>query len=358
MNSAIRARYLVIWEKALVQGTPAIGKSQILRRFTLEILDKRSHNRTEPSRSALFLLKLLSRFPNPEKSRLRFFLTRLLPFSPLKENPSTIEIFIFTSAKDLVILPLSIVGASQAHEGSISKITIVAPSSVSAEVNSVIARLKINRIEVSYLSDEKLLKDFNLSSTEFVRGNIKMEIVKVLAGLVAQESHALLIDGDTVLLRKRNWATKNRYLIMVAQEFSTSHINYDKSVLHKYEYLGLGFVTHHQLLRIETLRELVQSLGGVKGTADSFNSAATKYYSGADQVFPSEWQLIGDFQSSVDYQKTVFANFSNLGLSRQKIGWLFDQVVELSEMEFCLNWLRNKSAGLGSISFHGYKTDT
>ena len=358
MHSVIRASDPVVWEKALVHGKPGISGFQLIRRFVLEYFDKRSFDRSKPSQLALKALGILANLPNPEKSRLRFILTRLLPFSPLRENPCTIEVFIFTSAKDLAILPLSIVGASQCHEGFISKITVVAPNSERTEVESVIAGLKIHDTEIIYLSDELLLNDFGISPAGFIRGNIRMEIVKVLAGLVAQESHALLIDGDTVLLRKRNWATKNRYLLMVAQEFSTTHINYDKKVLCNYEPQGLGFVTHHQLIRMEALRGLVKSFGGVKELADSFNTAASKYYLQGDQIFPSEWQLIGDYQFSLKPRHAVLANFSNLGISRNKLGWLFDGVMDLGNMESRIDWLRAKAPGLGSLSFHGYKTGT
>jgi hypothetical protein len=303
-------------------------------------------------------LRVLAKLPNAHKSRLRFLLTRFLPFSPLKENPGTLEVFVFTSAKDLSILPFSIVGASESHEGSISKITVVAPDSERVEIESVINKLKLDSIGLYYLSDEALLSDSGISSIEFVRGNIKMEIVKVLAGLTAKETYALLIDGDTVLLRKRNWATKSHYLLMVAQEYSTTHINYDKMAIHTYEQQGLGFVTHHQLIKREVLQKLVQSFGGVQAMADSFNTAASKYYLHGAQIFPSEWQLIGDFQYSVEHQHVVLANFSNLGMSRDKLAWMIDGVTELGEIESRLEFLRAKASGLGSISFHGYKSDS
>jgi len=267
-------------------------------------------------------------------------------------------VFIFTSAKDLAILPLSIVAASESHEGSVTKITVVAPDSERSEIETLIDSLNISSTEVGYLSDEALLKDFGISSIKFVRGNIKMEIVKMLAGLVSKESYALLIDGDTVLLRRRNWATQGRYLLMVAQEFSSSHINYDKLVMRNYENRGLGFVTHHQLIRIEVLQKLVRTFGGVKEMANSFNNAASKYYLQEEVIFPSEWQLIGDFQYSVDNQIINLANFSNLGISRSKLGWIFEGAIELEEIMSRLQWLRTKANGLGSLSFHGYKSGT
>lgn len=354
----IRASDPVIWEKALVQGELEISGFQLIRRFVLEFFDKQSLKRTKPSQLALTALRVLARLPSPEKSRLRFLLTRFLPFNPLKENPCSIEVFIFTSAKDLSILPLSIVGASDSHEGAISKITIVAPDSERVEIELVIEKLELIGIGLRYISDEVLLSDFAISSIEFVRGNIKMEIVKVLAGLTATEPCVLLIDGDTVLLRKRNWATTNQYLLMVAQEYSSTHINYDKLVIHNYEQQGLGFVTHHQLIKREVLKKLVESFGGVQVMADSFNNAASKYYYRGEQIFPSEWQLIGDFQYGTEHQNVVLANFSNLGMSRNKLDWMFDSMTELGEIESRLRWLRTEAAELGSISFHGYKSDS
>jgi len=145
---------------------------------------------------------------------------------------------------------------------------------------------------------------------------------------------------------------------MVAQEYSTTHINYDKLVIHNYEQQGLGFVTHHQLIKREVLQKLVESFGGVQVMADSFNNAASKYYFHGEQIFPSEWQLIGDFQYGTEHQNVVLANFSNLGMSRNKLDWMFDSITELGDIESRLRWLRTEAAELGSITFHGYKSDS
>lgn len=343
-----------VWANNLANGDYELTIYQEIRRLILESLDRYSHNRSHPN---IYSLKILSWFGNRryfEKSKLRFFLTRLLPFDPVKESPSDISIVIFTSLKDISILPLSIAGALAAHNGNISSVTIVSPQSTSSEVQSIIHKFDLAKI--NYVSDEQLLNQSGLSNFEFIRMNIKMEILKIIAGMSSGSNFVLLLDGDTVLLRKRTWAGTNSYPLMVAQEYSAGHVNYNKRVLNKTNLPGVGFVTHHQLAKKEILIQLVEYFGGIEKLAQSFEETAAEFYLESKSEFPSEWQLIGDFHILKDPSNYKYANFSNLGLAREKLAFLFRNDWDEKSLKDQILYLEGKSPGLGSISFHSYKT--
>jgi hypothetical protein len=99
----------------------------------------------------------------------------------------------------------------------------------------------------------------------------------------------------------------------------------------------------------------VAVFGGVNALAKSFELSSSSFYLNNGDEFPSEWQLIGDFQFMLDPQVVRLANFSNLGLSRNKLSFLFTDSPELPSLNRKMDFLRKKSPGLGSISFHQYK---
>jgi hypothetical protein len=343
------------WESSLLGKSARNLSARRWRRFFLEMLDKRSHFRRNQSAIALIVLQLISKYPYIESIWIRFFLTRLFPFDPLEEESCDLEIFIFTSWKDLEILPLSVLGASQCHKGKVTRITVVHPHIIREEVTVILDSLSQLAIPLLQMSDEQLLSSYSLSDNSFSRSNIKMEIVKIIAAFESQERFSLLIDGDTVLLRPRNWATKDNYLLIVAQEYTRAHIDYHRAFFRNYKNQGLGFVTHHQLIKTKNIRSLVSTFGGIISMATSFEECSLDFYTKNGQRFPSEWQLIGDFQFSEETQLVKLANFSNVGLSRTRLRLLFLGLRDVTLLQNQLDMLRKKTPGLGSISFHQYK---
>jgi hypothetical protein len=354
MHSLEKGR-MVTWESSLAGESSEQPPIRKWRRFILELLDKRSHFRKNQNHVALKIIRILSRSKVLDPVWLRFLLTRLLPFDPLREEPENLEIFIFTSQKDLQILPLSILGSSQCHTGKITRITIVHPEIIQNEVSAILDSVSESDTTYSQVSDEELLETHQLFNHSFGHGNIKMEVVKIIVALGSKERFSLLIDGDTVLLRPRNWATSKNYLLLVAQEYSRSHINYNKRVIKGYRFPGLGFVTHHQLIKTKNITDIVALFGGVNELAKSFDHSSSSFYLNNGDEFPSEWQLIGDFEFMLDPKEVRLVNFSNLGLSRNKMDFLFTDSLELPTLKRKMDFLRTKSPGLGSISFHQYK---
>ena len=346
---------VVTWESSLAGKSSEQPPIRKWRRFVLELFDKKSHIRKKQNRVALKIINLMSKFEVLDPVWLRFLLTRLLPFNPLREEPENIEVFIFTSQKDLQILPLSILGSSQCHTGKITRITIVHPQIIQNEVSAILDSISESDVPYSQVSDEELLAAHQLFNHSFARGNIKMEIIKIIVALESRERFSLLVDGDTILLRPRNWATSKNYLLLVAQEYSRAHINYNKRVIENYRFPGLGFVTHHQLIKTQNIIDVVAVFGGVNALAKSFDLISSSFYLNNGAEFPSEWQLIGDFQFMLDPKEVRLANFSNLGLSRNKLSFLFTDSPELTSLNRNMDFLRKKSPGLGSISFHQYK---
>lgn len=283
---------------------------------------------------------------------MRHVLTRLYPSPKLKHAPLDIEIFVFTAKKDLELLELSVFSAIQSSLNRINLLTVVAPSILEFEIHNVFKKLGQN-LNLKFLSDEELLKRFELDNFKFVRPNIKMEIIKVLAVLHSRTEAVLLIDGDTIILKERNWITSEKQIVLVAQEYTPQHINFDKKYLNSGNLSGLGFVTHHQVIRRSHLVELISDSMGLLDFVNHFNSAASEFYLRSGSDFPSEWQLFGDYLLNRHSDKVVFASFKNLGVSRKRISNFLGNSESSAPTEY--SRLKKAVPHLASLSFHGYK---
>ena len=140
-----------------------------------------------------------------------------------------------------------------------------------------------------------------------------MEIIKIMAALKSSTRFALLVDGDTLLLRQRNWVSKNGIIVIVAQEYLKRQIRFNFKKHNLTENQGLGFVTHHQIVDRDLLFKFVSEYGGIhrltKEFLDSF--AHSENYT---DIFPSEWQLFADLNLSLSARKVYLCKFANLGV--------------------------------------------
>jgi hypothetical protein len=340
------------WEERISEQYFKPNFIQKTRRLSVELLDSFNMPNFGQDRFLNRILYVLSKLPNSGRSKLRHVLTRLYPTPVLQNSPIEIEIFIFTAEKDLEILELSTVAAIKSCQNRIISLTVVAPSSVEHDVNEVFRKMSRD-VDLCYLSDEKLLKRFGLENFNFIRPNIKMEVLKVLAVLGCDSEAALLIDGDTILLKERKWITDEKQIVLVAQEYTPSHINFNRKHMDLSQLTGLGFVTHHQVVRRSFLEELVSEKGGLHHFVNCFESAAAEFYLRSGPDFPSEWQLFGDFLINRYPESAVLSSFKNLGMSRKNVGY-FSKNIDRSALAEILR-LQKAAPNLASVSFHGYK---
>jgi hypothetical protein len=340
------------WEEKIAERSLSFSIAKKNRRIILEFLDTLNLPNFYQYVFLNRILFFLSKLPNAGTSKMRHVLTRLYPSPTLKHPPLEMEIFIFTAQKDLELLELSIFGAIQSSVNRIDLLTVVAPSALECEIHKVFQKLGQN-LNLKFLSDEELLARYELDNFKFVRPNIKMEIIKVLAVLHSSSEAVLLIDGDTIILRERNWITSEKQLVLVAQEYTPEHINFDKKCLNSGNLSGLGFVTHHQVIRRSHLVKLISESKGLPDFVNLFNSAASEFYLRSGSDFPSEWQLFGDYLLSRHSDEAVLASFKNLGVSRKRISNFLGNSEGLASTEF--SRLKKTVPHLASLSFHSYK---
>lgn len=340
------------WEERISGIDLGLTAAQKSRRLFLECLDNLNIPNIKQDRFLNHFLFLLSKLPHAERSKIRHLVSRLYPTPMLKDAAQDLEIFIFTSEKDLEILELSILGAMQSSKNKVNLLTVVAPSNIEIHVQNVLLRIQ-KETTMKFISDEVLLDKYSLGAFQFVRPNIKMEILKVLAVLSCNCEATLVIDGDTVLLNERVWITKDKQLVLVAQEYTPAHIKFDKKFIHNYRLKGLGFVTHHQVIRRSDLEQLISEKNGLIDFVRLFNEAAIDYYLHSGEEFPSEWQLFGDFLINRHQRRVALCSFKNLGISRRKVFFFSKDSEENAAAE--LARLKQVVPNLASLSFHGYK---
>ena len=244
--------------------------------------------------------------------RVRQLVSLSLPSNPLSaQNLPTINVAIPCHEKDFHNLEKVIEGARAEVLNPIGKFLLITPE-------SWVPHLCLRFSDCEVLSDESILNVHLIQAiNKFVpverRGWIVQQILKFLVVIKSDVSATLVIDADTVLVQPRVWLDEQgNQILCIAEEY---HLSYK---YHQGRFLGLepilfSFVTHHQLMKGDSVRML---FGGE-------NHSILKWLSDADfseNSAISEYDTYGEWMLTEQRQKVQFAKWNNL-----EIEYGFDQ---------------------------------
>lgn len=326
-----------------------------IRRLTLEFLDSLPDwIKVKTQKISDIGLSALRKSESKAALFPRHILSRLFPFDPLRNQYSTpISIALLTSDKDLGVLPFSIASLKYAATNPIIILNIICPSDSKQKVEEILREVVYSvDFEIALSTDEEILSNAGLNHINFVSSVAKMETLKLVIGH-ASTSPILILDGDTLLLRPRNWISNSLQITLVAQEYFLGHKNFSERLLNYPIQTGLGYVTHHALFVPEQIRHIIGVVGGVQKLANEINTGIEKGWT-LQPEFPSEWQIYGDsLFTTASPTRSVPANFSNIGISRKILGITGE--TSQADCITLLNRIKTAAPALGSISFHDYK---
>lgn len=288
------------------------------------------------------------------ESIVRNLLTRTLPWNPLlnKQGPP-IDIFCLVAEKDLELLSFTLPSVLNTSTNPVENFYVVAPESLKTKILETCNDLGL---PFQILSDESLLDLFNIESNIFTYGHPKMLILKYLCALFSDLDDVLVVDGDTVFLKPRQWLSFDKKLIVVSQELHNFHLDYCKRFFSIDSRHNLGFTTQSQILSKSDIEAIALYMGGITELAINFSEVYNDFHSAINKhYFPAEWQLACEWSTLFNKRESVFGNYSNLSFSRN----LFFEFMGNYNFESydvnCHHFLRRLVPSLGSISLHDYK---
>lgn len=305
--------------------------------------------------ASLFIIRCLSYLPEKICFPLRIFFCRFLPWDPLiGESEGKLNIFILTTKKDIDVLPFSLVSIIENVGVTNSSFTVVAPQSDLAEIDERISFLNFSQIDCC--SDESLLNHFGLKRSQFSSGHSVMQILKFLCALKSTGENTLVLDGDTIFLRRRVWVSKKKVILVVPPEYQLQHVNFVRSYFPQIKHSNLGFTTQAQVIKSAWVAQLLDQCGGIQEVAKVFITAMQGHELRINpKIFPCEWQLYGDWVLNFHRNEIEIASYLNLSGNRDE--FLPQNYRDISRKEI-VDWLSNLTKMLkstSSLSLHAYK---
>jgi len=303
----------------------------------------------------VFILYLIrARWLRNNDSITRNLLTRALPWDPLIDTHGpALDIYCLVAEKDLDLLRFTLPSLLNISSNPIRKTYIVAPESLNAQIKAICQKIAFQYL---FISDERLLEIFSLDPKQFKSGHPKMLMLKYLAAIHSDLENVLVVDGDTVFLKPRQWLSTDQKLIVVSQELHLFHLDYCSNFFGIDSRNNLGFTTQSQVLSQADISEIAEHVGGLAALAKNFSEIYENFNSRRDQrYFPAEWQLACGWSNEFNERRTAWGSYSNLGMNREIFFALMKVNGFLNYDDDCSKFLQSIVPNLGSISLHGYK---
>lgn len=251
-----------------------------------------------------------------------------------------IELIFVSTDKDFSLLPLSIkAGLRSVSHYEVSGVRVIVPDKSVLSCNKILSALNLEKAikviaESNYVTqgDRKLLIE-----TFGERANwVMQQVLKVNAVLDSKADGSLIIDSDTVLLRKRSWFdTNGKQLLQPSFEYNLPYYQFLKKLNICSSNPKYTFISHHMLMQSHIFRAILSKLGFkdmssfIQFTCENADLSTESpvcieyelYAQGLLKFFPNEF-FLGSW-SNVSIRRTFFGQFKTI-FSQRMLSFLFN----------------------------------
>jgi len=253
----------------------------------------------------------------------RAFISLCQPLDPLGRNKGlpAIELIIPFVEKDLEALPVVLDHARRNVRNPLARVVLITPREAGGEgprfarkeSRARLASLLEQNPDAIVLYDQDILGAPLLEELElrFGRGDrnagwVTQQLIKLSAAMQSESTASLILDSDTILLTKKTWHTgDDRQLLQVANEYHSDFMKHVKMFFGVPKKLRLSFVTHHQLMQRDVVRQMFPE--GAQSLLEWWKSSTDPI--GRD---------LGDYEAYGSYlvhhypERVAFGSFGNL----------------------------------------------
>jgi hypothetical protein len=292
----------------------------------------------------------------PLPYRSRELLEALLPLDFETESAAKFSAGIISSVQEIELLPLSTEALLFTHGDVLIEKILVAPKDQITAIKKVIPG------EFKCISDDELLSADLSSLINTIaplnrQGWIRQQLLKILLAKYIGGRGTLLVDADTILLRKQNWISENgiQNLQISAEYHRPYQCHFEKFAndsLPDLSHLKISprtsFVTHHQLMQPSVIDQIFTNPG------QTLNQGLRKWIEAIDfsssESPACEWHTYGTFLAINDSSKIQLTQWRNIGISRNTKLRSYKKAIK----EMNLHDILRAFEGKNSISLHHY----
>lgn len=299
----------------------------------------------------LALESLFSR--KPLKATLKNFIREFnaisLPTTPITKTTSlpSIEILCVVAGKDLEMLPIVISQAIKCSENEVSKVTVITRTSDFNKCFETIESLKLS-INWEVLDENLQISETVRAKTKIVFGTrygwVLQQFLAVNFMLSSKAEGILLVNADTILLRKMTWLNVEKVQpLMASTEYHAPYYELLSKLIGSPIHPRFTFITHHMLFQPTIFREIFVHWE-ISSLENLLERVLLNMNSDNQSPMCVEFELYAQGTLLLHPERVELKKFCNTTWKRTQTNLIkLNQVIE-----------NNKSASWNSISLHDY----
>ncbi len=287
-------------------------------------------------------------FPDNNKFRdfVRYLHATRVGNDPIEEDASLpeIEVLIMAKASDIELLELAILGVWKQSANAITRITVIVPEKDFIKIKH---RFTEYEIPIMVLNENQIVEDkirkIILENRHDRYGWILQQVLAANWLLSTDSKYTLLLDVDTVLIRRKTWVNHlGTQILMPTFEYNPEYYKFFQFKSDLYIQKKRSFVSHHQIVDTEIFREIFQEFWSSRldiALEEAFQFSSDNEFSPFDLKFEIySYYLLAKYP-----QKVAYCKWANLAVSRDQLNRMTYEALASSY-----------SHEYNSISFHHY----
>ena len=262
------------------------------------------------------------------------------------QKDKSIELIVVSTSKDFDILVHSVNYAIKSlSEYRFGGVRIIVPKRDLDECRRLFAR---NNGKVKIIDETTIISSdqINLLSQNF--GNrdtwILQQLLKVQAVLTTSADAVLILDSDTLLLRKRPWFDQQgRQILTPSFEFNPPYYVFLNKLIFSKVIPDYTFVSHHMIIQPKILNQIMIQINtpDINKFLEYCCLHSDKYSSSPICV---EYELYGQYVALKESQSVFYARWANATIPKKYSGLILNSKI----LRFII------SHSFNSISFHSW----
>lgn len=250
----------------------------------------------------------------------RLVKTLSLPVDPLADVARVlppIDVVIPCGPGDIEVLPRVIEKAPDGTANPIRRIQVVAPPATITSLKRAVG------------TDTDLVDENDLLGASVVasigahfpsrRNWVLQQVVKVASVLTSQAAGVLVLDADTILLRKRTWLTGDgRQVLTPTIEWHQPYYEFLRRLsTEQWRTPTFSFVPHHMMMQPELMARILTSLH-IDGLEALVSALGEESQYQTESMFCIEYELYAQGLLNLSPTSAVLAKWSNQNVSRER----------------------------------------
>ena len=261
----------------------------------------------------------------------------------------SIQVLSVATKKDFDTLPFSLKSVISSSKNRIEQITVISPAREIPKNFSDRILFDFGLTNLNFVPEEIIISESSRQRLYAMFGSrygwVLQQLLTVKFCLDSDARGVLVVDADTVLLKKLQWLDKfGSQLLMPSLEFHPPYCDFLNRAFGSYKNPRFTFITHHMLIQPDKLRAIFSRLkiGSIEELIDIVEKYAVLSENSAVCL---EFEIYAQFLLKFFPKNAKLVKFSNIGLP--------NRLDIVSQIDILLGEV-SKGAPINSISYHDY----